>query len=363
MKTSLVIGLGFGDEGKGRTVSYLASLNPNALVVRFQGGHQAGHTVVYKGVRHVFSSFGSGTLQGVPTLWSRNCTFYPTAVVNEYNVLKTKAQPQLYVDPLCPVTTPYDVEENQRNDALKQHGTVGVGFGTTIKRHENYFKLYFQDLFYESVLNAKLDAIERYYQLDSRSCEMERKQFLRDVDFICSCDWLKPSDELDVNTFEHVIFEGAQGILLDMDFGFFPHVTRSNTTSKKALELIKELGLPKPEIYYVTRAYQTRHGNGFMTNENRPLKLINNQDETNKSAGYQGKFRTGMIDCDLLDYALRCDLNFTKGLTKHMVITCIDQIEDTSIFDTEELQLTKEFASILISRGAETSEIKKEWEE
>ena len=368
MRTSVVLGLGFGDEGKGRTASYLASLNPrNALVVHFNGGHQAGHTVVHNGVRHVFSSFGSGTLQGVPTLWSRNCTFYPIAVVNEYEILTTKAEPQLYVDPLCPVTTPYDVRANHLDAHRTQHGSVGVGFGKTIERHENHFKLHFQDLFYDSVLNAKLNMIEQYYYQDQIQKDSgrgvdyvteERERFLEAVKFLRSCDWLKPASQLDFNKFFHVIFEGAQGILLDMDFGFFPNVTRSNTTSKKALELIKELGLPSPEIYYVTRAYQTRHGVGFMTNEDHPPELINNEHETNSSESYQGKFRIGKIDVELLNYALKCDLNFSRGLKKHLVVTCMDQVLSQ---DIKGFELSDEFISILSSYGSETSAMKKGW--
>ncbi len=89
--------------------------------------------------------------------------------------------------------------------------------------------------------------------------------------------------------------------------------------------------------------------------------MINIQNETNKSAGYHGMLLIGMIYSDLLAYALRCDLNFTKGLKKHMVITCMDQIEDPSVFDQEELNLTEEFTEILVSYGDETSKIKQEW--
>jgi len=364
MKTSLVIGLGFGDEGKGRTVSYLTSLNPDALVVRFNGGHQAGHTVVHKGNRHVCSSFGAGTLQGVPTLWSRYCTFYPTAVVNEYEILKTTARPQLFVDPLCPVTTPFDVDSNRAEESMKFHGSVGVGFGATIKRHESFYKLYFQDLYYDSILNAKLDYImKNYYHITYLNDTMleHKAQFLKDVETIRHYRWLRPANQLNINRFEQVIFEGAQGILLDMDFGFFPHVTRSNTTSKNAIALIKELGLPEPDIYYVTRAYQTRHGNGFMTNEDKVPKLVNNEHETNRSDGFQGKFRISMLDSELLNYALRCDNHFTKGMHKHLVMTCLDQRDPVYYGMYILLELDTDFKSMFGSYGAETTSMEVEW--
>lgn len=85
-----VIGLGFGDEGKGITTDYLCSKTKNPLVVRFCGGSQVGHTVVHNGIRHVFSSFGSGTLRGVPTYWSHKCALDPIGMLNELDVLKEK---------------------------------------------------------------------------------------------------------------------------------------------------------------------------------------------------------------------------------------------------------------------------------
>ena len=131
--------------------------------------------------------------------------------------------------------------------------------------------------------------------------------------------------------FLHYIFEGAQGILLDMDFGFFPHVTRSNTTSKNALELIQKyldsaLKRNNLTIYYISRCYQTRHGAGPMSNEKLPILLQNNKNETNKLNDYQKEFRTAVLDLDLLIYAIKCDLNFTSGIKKKIFLTCLDQI-------------------------------------
>ncbi len=316
----VVIGLGFGDEAKGLSTSYLCSITENPLVVRSNGGHQAGHTVVYNDKRHVFSSFGSGTLQDVPTYWSKYCTFYPTAFINEYNVLKNLGvNPKIFVHPLCPVTTPYDVFYNQKSEDSNRHGSVGVGFGATIQRQESYYKLFVQDLFYEKILIEKLKNIKNYYERKV-NCEWPNNfcdDFLESVSIIKNIIQIS-GDEIIENF--NPIFEGAQGILLDQDFGFFPNVTRSNTTSKNALEIF-----PAQEIFYVTRSYQTRHGNGFMTDEGIELNLINNQDETNKSHDYQGEFRTSPLDIELLNYALECDNHFSHGLSKNLIITCLDQ--------------------------------------
>ena len=157
----IIIGANFGDEGKGLTTSFLCSQVKNPIVVRFNGGHQAGHTVVYNNKRHVFSSFGSGTLQNVPTYWSKFCTFYPIGFMNELKLLNN---PQIFVHPLCPVTTPFDVETNKSLNAVNKNGSCEVGFGTTIQRHEDAnYKLFVQDLFHEKILIAKLNNICEYY--------------------------------------------------------------------------------------------------------------------------------------------------------------------------------------------------------
>jgi adenylosuccinate synthase len=153
---------------------------------------------------------------------------------------------------------------------------------------------------------------------------------------------------------KNVIFEGAQGILLDQDFGFFPNVTPSNTTSKNVIEIIGEDD-DHLDIYYVTRSYQTRHGNGFMSNET-PLLLKNNEKETNRSHEFQGNFRIGKLDIDLLNYSLECDSYFSKHANRHLVITCIDQYP----IDIDDLisKLNVDFKSVLFSIGDSFTDIR-----
>jgi len=322
MITYLGIGLGCGDEGKGRVVSALASRFPGkTIVVRFNGGPQAGHTAVVDGHRHVFSSFGSGTLTGAPTVWSRFCTVNPTAFLNELDLLR-QYDPRIYIDPMCPVTTPYDVRANRMSATNMKHGTVGVGFGTTLERHEKHYKLCFGDLYNETVTKLKLRNIQEYYNDD-----MPFDDFLEDVKAMIGYNGVRLFHGVAslTNGMERIIFEGAQGILLDQNYGFFPHVTRSNTTGQNALELITEWRLQKPLIYYITRCYQTRHGNGPMTYEgmNPGIKY---PEETNKDNTYTGKFRKGALDLDLIAYALKC--GHVPFAHSTVVITCLDHLSD-----------------------------------
>jgi len=344
MNVSVVVGLGYGDEGKGSFVNYLASRNKNSLVVRFNGGHQVGHTVVIGDNRHVFSNFGSGTFQGVPTYWSEYCTLSPVGILREGNALREMGvNPKLYINANAMVTTPFDILKNHKLEEKNKHGSVGVGFGTTIQRNEDHFHLYARDLLYPLVRDEKLRLlINTYYgfNFDSKS-ESPQHATTRKMydDFIAACDDLVSRYEI-VDNFigfldRELIFEGAQGIMLDCDYGFFPHVTRSSTTSKNVWELIKKYNIPVSDAttYYITRAYQTRHGNGYMTNEGLDTSYIKeNPNETN-IYNYQGNFRKSILDLDLLKYALSCDRyhNPVTQSKKKIVITCLDQVNPEAI--------------------------------
>jgi adenylosuccinate synthase len=334
----IVLGLGFGDEGKGLVTSYLCSKVTRPIVVRFNGGHQAGHTVIHKNRRHVFSSFGSGTLQGVPTYWSKHCTVYPIALVNEYTellqLLPEGPKPILILDPLCPITTPYDVAFNQRTAKHTGHGSVGVGFGTTLQRHQDNYKLFAQDLLHPVILKIKLEQIRKYYkELNVEIEDALLNHFLNDCRIVAEITRI---DDSGILLSFNPIFEGAQGILLDQDHGFFPHVTRSYTTSRNAQEL-----RAKNDIFYVTRSYQTRHGAGPMTKESIPVQLTNHENETNKEDEFQGTFRVAPLDPNLIRYAIQCDQNYrNKAARLNLVITCMDQhpidvkelIQETGLF-------------------------------
>lgn len=320
MQSKAVIGLGFGDEGKGITTDYLCSRSLKPLVIRFSGGQQCGHTVVFDDIKHVFSNFGSGTLRGVPTYWAKYCTVDPIGLTNELDILLEKGvYPSLFIDERCPVTTPYDMFSNQLNEECNQHGSCGVGVGTTINREENHYSLTFGDLFYPQILNIKLDAIKKYYGFN-KTISLQR--FYDAINVILTSDYIKPIFDLPQKYhYSDFIFEGSQGLLLDPSIGFFPNVTRSNTGTKNIIDL----GF-KPELFLVTRAYQTRHGNGKMTNELTPHNISIDPNETNVYNKYQGEFRRSLLDLDLLLYGMSKDEYIRNCTNKTLVITCLDHI-------------------------------------
>lgn len=339
MKAQIVVGLGFGDEGKGMTTDFLCSQHPNSVVVRFNGGHQAGHTVIRDNVKHIHSSFGSGTLLGRPTYISEYCCFYPPHIHEEEKTLNENGIiPTLRIHPLAKLTTPYDVAYNRMRESTLRHGSVGVGIGATFARNVIGYKLHAADIMFPNLLEAKLQQIREHHYDNLlsgytrediiRFTEVEQEEFTHFYSALASKTF-KIANYDYLTQFPTIVFEGAQGIMLDMDMGIFPNVTYSHCTSKNALSICRVLNISDINLNYVTRCYQTRHGNGWMSNENE-ISLINNEHEINELGDWQGNFRIGELDTKLLNYALNCDDIYSTGHKKHLHVTCLDQREGFS---------------------------------
>lgn len=329
MKASIVIGLGYGDEGKGITTDYLSSLEPDkpTIVVRFSGGQQAGHTVIKDGIKHIHSSFGAGSLRGLPTYFTEHTTFYPLSAYNEYKMLEDKGfSPSLILHPLTKITTPFDVWANQSSLTNLTHGTCGLGVGKTMERNEGPCKLYAIDLLNTNLLLLKLKIIAEYYQLDIHNLSSGLKEvYTSFLESVVNLSFTVATYEY-LKNYQHLIFEGSQGILLDMDHGVFPHVTYSNTTSKNAMEVINKLNILDIDAYYITRTYATRHGNGPFIEEEVILK--NNEEEINTLNRWQGKFKLANLDYELLQHAINIDdVYLSEKASKNLVITCNDQLD------------------------------------
>lgn len=359
MKAQIVVGFGFGDEGKGITTDFLCSQNENSLVVRFSGGQQCGHNVCIGEINHVHSNFGSGTLRGLPSFFSEHCTFYPVTMFNEFFVLQKKGiSPKLYLHPLTKLTTPYDVIANRILERKNNHGSCGLGIGTTMKRDESGYKLHAVDLENVKLLKIKLDEVREYYEkfieISGKDKEWLDEELENFFTFLLHLP-INISDYELMNKFPNLIFEGSQGIMLDQNHGIFPHVTFANTTSKNAIEICDRFGIENREIFYVTRCYSTRHGVGWMPNENK-IELQNNEAEINVYNEHQKDFRIGEIDYDLLNYALKVDEIYSRNIEKNLVITCLDQ-RDNFRFDYAKLK-TK-FINIYESRSQFSEKITK----
>lgn len=310
-----VIGLGFGDEGKGLVTDWLASQDAKQAVVRYSGGHQVGHTVRLDGFVHTFSNFGSGTLRNMPTIWNAK-TFDPVGFYNEYQVLK-KYNPKIKVNPNCPITTPYEKTRNLTREKEVRHSTMGVGYGATIEREENHYHLFFQDLFHEELFAAKMEQIQKYYSKIGLNPSVKSIR-----EFVDCCRSVAELVDQDLKEPESGIYESSQGMMLDQEYGIFPYVTRSKLGTQ-------EINVDdSTEYFLVTRGYQTRHGNGYCS---KFIYTPNNPLETNVLNDTQGAFKTRVLDVDLLNYAITIDRNIRESGNKNLVITCLDQMEEYSL--------------------------------
>lgn len=384
----VVIGANFGDEGKGLITDFLASqTGAETLVVRHNGGAQAGHTVTTPdGKRHVFRHFGSGTLAGAQTFLSRFYVCNPILFFKELALLESlNITPKVYVAADSPITTPYDMMINQIIEEFRgdgRHGSCGVGCGETVDRTENTdYAVYFGDLENTDLLRKKLKSIQTAWTpkrlkalgVESLSEEWVQRlnsedifeRYLEEVENFLNRANRAPASILEQT--EYIVFEGAQGLLLDQERGFFPHVTRSHTGIRNAVTLAQEAGIAGLEITYITRAYNTRHGAGPLPHElpKKPYESV--VDETNIFNEYQGDLRFGWLDIDQLTKAIQTDFSDAPDSLKvnyQLAVTCVDQIEGKHSFvsgGTQQSTGADEFLSrvketvkaqsLIISRG------------
>ncbi|EJC81664.1 adenylosuccinate synthase [Rhizobium leguminosarum bv. trifolii WSM2297] len=349
-RAQAVIGALYGDEGKGLMVDRLAAATPEAVVVRSNGGAQAGHTVVDPaGLRHVFHHIGSGSFAGAATHFSRFFVAHPMLLLDELAALgELGVRPQISSDPRAPVTTPLDVILNQALELARgtaRHGSCGLGFGETIERNLHpEFALSTKDLF-RLDLHARLVSIRdawvpvRLAALGITALPAELAAALADditiARFEADCAAYLERVTLwpDRRLCERgtVIFEAAQGLALDQDRGAFPHVTRSNTGLANMLAISAEAGISELDATYATRCYTTRHGAGPLKGEVPALPGIHVIDPTNAPNEWQGTLRLAPLDLGTLRNAIAHDLTLDRGgimVRAGLAVTCLDQAED-----------------------------------
>jgi adenylosuccinate synthase len=299
---SIVIGANWGDEGKG-LVS--AALHPD-ITVLCNGGPQRGHTVWHDGKRFVIHHFGSSIVKGIPTYLSKDFVINPMAFVREYLELR-EYHPITFVHPDCAVTFPQDIEHNRNTEAINQHGSCGMGVWSTIVRG-NLIKYTLRDLSSRDKFDAAFNAVNTFYNF--KDYGLTRDHFWNDVKIMLDCVFL--TDDHILNNYDHAVFEMGQGLMLSMDRNDAkPHITASVTGRKNANEVLSNFSI-NPKLYYVTRAYATRHGNGPLPFECTREELNVKADATNISNDFQGKLRYGYLDSN--DLLVRCyqDAHSTK---------------------------------------------------
>lgn len=348
-----VIGANFGDEGKGLATDALAAdlmmRGEDPIVVRSNGGAQAGHTVETQGRRHVFHHVGSGAFTGARTHLSRFFVAHPMLLLRELEELHPllPGTPDISIDPRAQVTTPWDVFVNQGAEAARgasRHGSCGVGFGETLERVSKGVTLTAADLGAPDLADRliairdgwtvpRLEALgiaDHPEVLRSRSAlwsDALLARFVQDARLFASLIPLRPDAELGSET---VLFEGAQGLMLDMDLGVMPHLTRSNTGLRNMVAIAEEAGIGEIRPLYMTRAYMTRHGAGPLLHEADSLPWAEVEDPTNRPNPWQGSLRIAPLDLDETARFIRADLAFADGsgvrVSPGIGVSCLDQI-------------------------------------
>ena len=339
-----LVGLGFGDCGKGLFTDALCRRWPVRTVARFNGGAQAGHNVVLPdGRHHAFSQFGAGTfVPGVHTLLASPVVVHPTALLVEESFLRRAgvddALSRLTIAAACRVTTPYHQAAGRVRERLRgtqAHGTCGVGVGETVAHaiaHPDE-ALRYDDLAHPRRAREKLAAIRRTLaaQFDLRALDPrdEEARALRDDDL--AARWLEqahhlashvPAADEDVVASRlrgegTVLFEGAQGVLLDESRGFHPHTTWSDVTPAGAEAVLASAGIRAPVVRLgIVRSYLTRHGAGPLPTHDAALDAL--AEPHNDDRGWQGRFRRGHPDAVLLRYAIEAAGPLDGLLVSHL---------------------------------------------
>lgn len=338
-----VIGANYGDESKGNITAYLAKQDPTAIVVRYCGGANAGHTVEIDGKRHVFHHFGSGTLTGNPTVLEYDFIVNPLLFCKELDELSKIGfwSPVVGINSSCRVTTPFDMMINQEIEMQRgalRHGSCGVGIFETRKRCEDSnYETRWYDLIQRnySKLSDQLRRIAKEWvpyrlhllRIDPsgsfkkrmEECELWIEKFIcaaREMTSMIKRGAIQSADE------SNYIFEGSQGLLLHEKHEYFPHVTPARTGIEIPSAFAKTLSVDRVEAFYVTRTYATRHGAGPFPEEDRTISHV---DLTNAPNPWQGSMRFGRLNMESMADEIRRDVEKSQvPVDAKLAITWMD---------------------------------------
>lgn len=323
----IVIGLQYGDESKGKTVDFLASLNRPKYVVRFSGGPQTAHNVIYQESptsekkHHTFAQLGSASFRRVPTILTRFVLINPFNLMQEgLSIMeKTDWNPfnELLISENALMITPIHRWLNQEREIARgrgAHGSCGEGIGETrlfdILHPDLSLKM--GDLLMSNTSNIapKLQALLDYaeQEVGKIADDIDVRKLSEDYGNLASQRFMNIVDDdfiLERLTDGYMIFEGSQGVLLDESVGFHPHTTWSDVTPANAQKLIAEAGKMRGKVIGVTRIYGTRHGYGPFPAEDAQCTESIFPEEHNTHGRFQGAWRRGWLDAPLLDYAIR----------------------------------------------------------
>ncbi|MAE92676.1 MAG: adenylosuccinate synthase [Pelagibaca sp.] len=340
-KSVVVLGTQWGDEGKGKIVDLLTE--KATAVVRFQGGHNAGHTLVIDGEKTALHLIPSGILRdGVKCVIANGVVVAPDALLKEVRALEARGVPvmeRLKLSHACPLIMPYHVALDQAREIKRGNakiGTTGRGIGPAYEdkvarrglRVGDMFQPEFADKLKE-VMEFHNFSLTQYYGCEAVDYE----------ETLAACkEWADQLKDIVVDAVDlihtirenggDIMFEGAQGTLLDIDHGTYPYVTSSNTTAGGAATGSGVGPLYLDQILGITKAYTTRVGSGPF-----PTELFDDigehlQVKGNEKGTTTGRSRRcGWVDAMLVKHSIRVNSINTICLTKLDVLDGLDTIK------------------------------------
>ena len=342
MKNVVIVGSQWGDEGKGKIVDWLS--DQADVVIRFQGGHNAGHTLVINGVTYKLRLLPSGTVRkGKISIIGTGVVVDPWALLEEINEIKSKGinvnEENFIISESASLILPFHREIDEIREKVAGKSKIGTtlrGIGPAYEDKVGRRSIRLADLSSESILDKKLEtallhhnAIRKGLGKKKYSKDKLKKELLKIAPEILKYSqpvWLK-IDEFKKKK-KKILFEGAQGILLDVDHGTYPFVTSSNTVASNAAT---GTGCGPKAINYVlgvTKAYTTRVGKGPF-----PTEL---KDNIGKLLGSRGKEfgtvtsrkrRCGWLDGVLVRQTVKVSGIDGIALTKLDVLDKLDKIK------------------------------------
>jgi adenylosuccinate synthase len=335
-KNVVVIGTQWGDEGKGKIVDWLTDRAQG--VVRFQGGHNAGHTLVVKGKKTVLHLIPSGILRdSVHCYIGNGVVCSPEALIEEVEMLEKNGVDvarRLTISEACPLILPHHVALDHAREAAKgagKIGTTGRGIGPAYEDKIARRAIRMQDLLHRERFAAKLGEVldyhnyvlKHYFKWETVDFNKTLDQAMELAEKIKPMIGDVPRQLYDANKRgENLLFEGAQGTLLDIDHGTYPFVTSSNCTAGGAST---GSGMGPSSMHYIlgiTKAYTTRVGSGPF-----PTELFDDNGRWLAEKGHEVGATTGRARrCGWFDAAALKRSIQINGLTG-MCVTKLDVLD------------------------------------
>jgi len=362
-KIDVVLGLQYGDEGKGKIVDYLSENYD--VVARFNGGANAGHTLYIDGIKRVLHLIPSGILHKDKIVVIGNgCVIDPISLKEEIEDLENcgiDVRSRLYISNKVHLITPAHRMLDEQIELMKGKNKIGStkkGIGPTYTDKVSRIGIRVEDIFFQDVEDKYAKILKIHSNiLNDKLKDTLKKDF--ELDWFNAIEYLEQLNIVDCEYFmnellekgKKILAEGGQGTLLDVDFGTYPYVTSSNTISGNVCCGLGVSPNKIGKIYGITKAYMTRVGNGHFTTElfdEIGEKICTVGNEYGSTTGR--KRRCGWLDMVALKYA--CMINGVDSL----IVTKIDVLDSLETIKVAECYLGEDYKKVDVFKNDENLE-------